>query len=104
MADITQAPRLLEGIGAQSVAADKAYDADALIVLITQTGAEAVIPPRGNRLVQRPYDVHLYKHRNLIERWFCRVKHFRRIATRYEKLASRYSAFIAIVATLVWLS
>lgn len=103
MADITQAAGLLDGICAQTVAADKAYDADALIGLITQIGAEAVIPPRANRLVQRPYDVHLYKHRNLIERWFCRVKHFRRIATRYEKLASRYSAFIAIVAAFVWL-
>lgn len=103
MADITQAAGLLEGIGTQTVAADKAYDADALIGLITRNGAEAVIPPRANRLLQRPYNVHLYKHRNLIERWFCRVKHFRRIATRYDKLASRYSAFIAIVAAFVWL-
>ena len=70
---------------------------------IAKIGAEPVIRPRGNRRVQRPYDAHKYKHRNLIERWFGRVKHFRRIATRYEKLACHFSAFIALVAAFVWL-
>jgi len=62
-------------------------------------GAAAVIPPRTNRLEQRSFD----KHRNLIERFFLRIKHFRRIAIRYDKLAEQFSSFIAIVAAFLWL-
>jgi transposase len=102
--DITQAHHLIKDVPAQTVAADKAYDAEALIQAITQAGAEAVIPPRENRRQTRLYDRHKYKHRNLIERFFCRLKEFRRIATRYDKLASRFSAFIALVASFVWLA
>lgn len=100
--DITQARDLIMGVPAQTVAADKAYDADALTQSITQAGAEAVIPPRENRCQTRHYDRHQYKHRNLIERFFCRLKEFRRIATRYDKLATRFSAFIALVASFIW--
>ena len=102
--DVTQAQTLLESITAHSVAADKAYDADALIQRIVQSGARAVIPPKENRKQQRPYDKHQYRHRNLIERFFCRMKHFRRVATRYDKLASRFSTFIALVACFIWLT
>lgn len=102
--DVTQAQTLIEGIRTQAVVADKAYDADALIEFITQAGASAVIPPRENRRQPRSFDAHHYKHRNLIERFFCRIKHFRRIATRYDKLASRFSSFIALVAAFVWLA
>lgn len=87
-----------------AVVADKAYDADALLDRIAQAGAVAVIPPRANRREQRAFDTHQYQHRNLIERCFCRMKHFRRIATRYDKLASRFSAFIALVAAFIWLA
>lgn len=104
MHDITQACDLINAVPAQTVAADKAYDADALIQTITQAGAEAVIPPRGNRATLRHYDRHKYRHRNLIERFFCRIKEFRRIATRYDKLASRFSAFIALTASFIWLT
>lgn len=99
-----QAVPLLDGVKPDAVVADKAYDADALIAHIQEIGAAAVIPPRINRLEQRSFDKHQYKHRNLIERFFLRIKHFRRIATRYEKLAERFSAFIAIVATFLWLA
>lgn len=102
--DVTQAQTLLEGITADSVAADKAYDADALIQAIRQSGARAVIPPKANRKEQRYYDKHQYRHRNLVERFFCRMKHFRRVATRYDKLASRFSTFIALVACFIWLT
>jgi transposase len=95
---------LIEGVPAQTIAADKAYDADAFIQTITQAGTEAVVPPRQNRHQTRHYDQHKYKHRNLIKRFFCRLKEFRRIATRYDKLASRFSAFIALVASFVWLA
>ena len=102
--DVTQAEAILAGVAAQAVVADKAYDAASLIDVITQTGASAVIPPRLNRQAPRAFDTHQYKHRNLVERFFCRLKQFRRIATRYDKLASRFSAFIAIVAAFIWLA
>ena len=102
--DVTQAQTLLDGVVAESVAADKAYDADAVIHTIQQSGARAVIPPKENRKEQRAYDKYQYRHRNLIERFFCRLKHFRRIATRYDKLASRFSTFIALVACFIWLA
>lgn len=102
--DLAQAQPLLQDVPAQRVAADKAYDADALIEFIENHGAEAVIPPKANRIHQRHYDRHHYKSRNLVERFFCRIKQFRRIATRYEKLAARFTAFIQIAASLVWMA
>jgi transposase len=102
--DSGQAVPLLEGLEPGAVVADKAYDANALIEHIEESGATAVIPPRSNRLEQRSFDKHQYKHRNLIERFFLRIKQFRRIATRYDKLAERFSAFIAIVAAFLWLT
>ncbi len=65
---------------------------------------EAVIPPRSNRLVQREFDKHHYKNRNLVELFFCRIKQFRRIATRYDKLAERFSSFVAFAAAVIWLA
>ena len=102
--DLTQAWELIEGMTAGAIIADKAFDADALIATIEQSGAKAVIPPKSNRVAPRDFDRHQYRHRNLIERFFCRLKQFRRIATRYEKLANRFSAFIAIVASFIWLA
>jgi transposase len=101
--DITQAPPLLEGVQAQAGVADKAYDDDELVKDIKARGAEAVVPPRGNRRPQRTFDTHLYKDRNLIERFFNRLKQFRRIATRYDKLVRSYSAFIALACAWIWL-
>jgi transposase len=103
-ADVTEAEPLLEGVEAKAVAADKAYDSQALIDVITARGAQAVIPPRANRTQSRHFDRHIYKARNLVERCFCRIKHFRRIATRYDKLDRRFEAFIAIVAAWIWLA
>lgn len=102
--DVTQAEALLDGVQTEAVVADKAYDADSLIERITASGAQAVIPPRSNRQSSRDYDQHLYKDRNLVERFFNRLKQFRRIATRYDKLARNYSAFIAIVSAWIWLA
>jgi transposase len=103
-ADVNEAAPLLEGVVTEAVAADKAYDSDSLIDTITASGAQAVIPPRANRTEQRAFDRHIYKGRNLVERFICRIKHFRRIATRYDKLARRYEAFIAIAAAWIWLA
>ena len=102
--DLTRAHQLIAGIKTEAVIADRAFDATALISAIQQIGAQAVIPTLATRRQQRAYDRHLYKHRNLIERFFCRIKHFRRIATRYDKLASRFSAFIALVTSFIWLT
>ena len=100
--DCQQAVPLLEGLHPEAVVADKAYDADALIAHIQERGAAAVIPPRTNRLEQRFFDKHQYKHRNLIERFFLRIKHFRRIATRYDKLATNFLGAIYLVAAVTW--
>lgn len=102
--DVTQAISLLEGICAGAVLADKAYDANEVLRKIEDDGAKAVIPLKNNRKQHREFDVEQYKNRNLIERFFCRIKQFRRIATRYEKLASRYSSFIALTASFIWLA
>ena len=99
--DVTQAQALLEGVPAKCVVADKAYDAAALRQAIRDAGAKAVIPPRANRREAIRWSKTIYRHRNLIERLFCRIKHFRRIATRYEKLAERFTSFICLVGAVV---
>lgn len=104
IADIDFATNLIADIQTDAVIADKGYDSDALVQCIQASGAQAVIPPRSNRKELRFYDTHLYKDRNLIERFFARIKHFRRIATRYEKLARNYMAFLHLVCTFVWLT
>lgn len=101
--DITQAPALLKGVSAKHVVADKAYDALSLRAQIQASGARAVIPPRSNRRTPIAWSKKMYRHRNLVERFFCRIKHYRRIATRYEKLAERFTSFICLVGTIVCL-
>jgi len=104
VADIEQASSLIEGIGAATVIADKGYDSDALVQAIQATGALAVIPPRSNRRQLRHFDSHLYKDRNLIERFFNRLKQFRRVASRFEKLALNYLSILNLVCTYVCLA
>lgn len=94
---------LLSGIIAKYILADKAYDKDSLIIDVENAGATAVIPPRRNRLVQRAYDKHLYKERHLIECFFCKLKEFRRVASRYEKLGSTFLAMVTIASCLIWM-
>jgi transposase len=84
--------------------ADKAYDADFIVEFVTQQGAIVVIPPKSNRVVEREYDKALYKERNWIERLFNRLKHYRRVATRYDKTSSSYLGFLALASTMLWLS
>jgi transposase len=101
-ADITQAQALLESVETpQAVIADKGYDADALVESIEQAGAEAVIPPRKNRLVPRALDAHRYRARHLIENLFARLKQFRRLATRYDKLAKHFAAFVILASICI---
>lgn len=97
---------LLQGFEGQIdyVIADKAYDSDAFREsLELDLDAEAVIPPNRSRIDPPEYDEHLYKERNLVERFFNRIKHYRRVATRYEKTARNFLAFVQFAAIIDWL-
>ena len=90
---------------ASTLLADKAYDADERVIEpLRAAGKTAVIPSKSNRKVQRPHDQDLYEARHLIENFFCRIKQFRAIATRYDKRAINFLAGIYLAATLVWLN
>ena len=85
--------------------ADKAFDADARVLEpLAQAGKSAVIPPRPNRLTPREFDRHLYKERHLIENFFCKLKQFRAIATRYDKTARNFLAAIHLAAAIISLN
>lgn len=96
-----QAPALLDGYAPGAVLADKGYDSDALVAQIAAAGAEAVIPSRRNRRRRRTHDANLYADRNKIERFFGRLKHYRRVATRYEKLGQNYLSVVFLASTLI---
>jgi transposase len=98
-ADITHARALIEGIETQALLADKGYDANELLQTLASREIEAVIPPRKNRCEQREYDRQAYKHRNLVQRLFNRLKQFRRVATRYDKLAR---SFLGVLCLACW--
>ena len=85
------------------VLADKAYDADWIRHQIDDQGAVANIPDRSNRTQSHDFSPTLYRERNRVERFFNRLKHCRRIATRYEKLAANYLAMIKLAAIRIWL-
>lgn len=101
--DISQAPAVLANQKAAYVIADKAFDSQDFLDLISNLGAEAVIPPSSNRKEQRDYDKELYKERHLIECFIGKLKYFRRIFSRFDKLAARYLSFIHLAASLIWL-
>ena len=102
--DILEAEALIEGVPAEQVVADKAYDAKAFIDTLHARGAKANIPARRGNGNPRDFDAHDYRARNLVERFFNRIKHFRRIATRYEKLERRYNAMLSLAAVVIWLA
>ena len=83
--------------------ADKGYDSDALIKCLEVRAIRPVIPPKSNRKIKRDCDFALYAERNLIERFFNIIKHFRGIATRYEKTARNFLAGLHLVCALSWL-
>jgi transposase len=101
--DMAKAFDLIEGLKTDAVLADRAYDADRLMDAILDAGTEPVIPPKRRRKHQHAYDKALYKERNLIERFFNKLKQFRRIATRYDKLLNNFMGFVKIAAIDIWL-
>jgi transposase len=101
--DITEAESLIENLSAGYVLADKGYDSEALVLKLEELGSEAVIPSRANRKTQRVIDRHLYKERHLIECYIGKLKHFRRVFSRFDKLAKNYLSFVQFASTIIWL-
>jgi transposase len=101
-ADCAQASRLIEGLAAEALLADKGYDTDAIIEQARNQGMEPVIPPKKNRIIQREYDKELYKLRHLVENAFLHLKRWRGIATRYAKNTSSFLAAIHIRCISLW--
>lgn len=98
-----QATQLYASDYCEYLLADKAYDNGEFRDFLKDRGTIAVIPSKKNRLVQIPHDKHLYKERNFVERFFNRIKQFRRIATRYDKLAATFMGAISMASILIWL-
>lgn len=82
--------------------ADKGYDSQALREWLAERGTQAVIPPRRNRKIQYDYDKAIYRQRNVVERLFCRIEDWRRIATRFDRNIKNFMAAMAIAATVIW--
>ncbi len=101
--DAPQAEPLIEGLAAEVVMADTAYDSDRLRQKIADKGAVAVIPNNPSRAIKHPLDAHLYAQRHLVECCFSRLKQFRRVATRFEKTARNYLAIVTLAAIILWL-
>jgi len=101
--DAPQAGPLIDGLPAEVVMADAAYDSDQLRRAIADKGALAVIPNNPSRTRKYPLDKHLYAQRHLVECCFSKLKQFRRVATRYEKTAGNYRAVVTIAAIVLWL-
>jgi transposase len=101
--DITQAQALSEGFHSDFLIADKSYDAADFREFILAHGIEPVIPPRANRVESHHYDHHLYKERHVVECFINKLKYYRHLFSRFDKLASLYLGFLSFVAALIWL-
>lgn len=100
--DVLAAPALIAGMTPEAIMADRAYDSNALRQEIGRIGARAVIPSTRSRKTAIPHDPILYRLRNRIERCFSKLKHFRRFATRYDRLPTHFLAFIHLAASMIW--
>ena len=102
--DLACAQPLIENADPAALIGDKAYDADPFIDTLSQRRITPVIPPRANRATKRACDFALYCERNLVERFFNQLKHFRAIATRYDKLARNFLAGAQLAAAIILLN
>jgi transposase len=94
---------LIEGLPGQELLADKAYDSDAIVKVAISKGMEVIIPPKSNRKEKRTFDAVKYKARHLVENLFQRMKVYRRVATRYEKLDNRFLSIVHLVGAMKWI-
>jgi len=102
--DMQAVPQLLAGLPIpRTVVGDRGYDSNAVLDLIARSGAKPNIPSCARRILRRSVDPAIYSQRNLIERFFCKLKQFRRIATRFDKLARNFLAAVLIASTRLWL-
>lgn len=102
--DKNAVPTLLDGLpAAQAALADRGYDSDAVLALVQERGSAAHIPSTSRRIVRRSVDPELYRQCSLVERFFCKLKQFRRIATRFDKLARNFLAAVLLASTRIWL-
>jgi transposase len=102
--DMATVPQLLAGLPTPAtVVADRGYDSNAVLELIARSGAQPNIPSCSRRIVRRSVDPAIYRQRNRIERFFCRLKQFRRVATRFDKLARNFLAAVLLASTRLWL-
>jgi len=101
-ADGPQAVPLLTGIETGAVLADKGYESNRILAFIRSGGAMAVIPPKANRKEPWEYDRELYRQRNLIERAFNKLKHWRRVATRYDRRSIYFLSVLYLVSAVIW--
>ena len=97
------AAAMLDGVNADAVLADKAYDSNAIRATVKAAGMKAVIPSNRARKKIIRHDKALYRERNRIERCFNKLKHFRRLATRYDRRACHYLAFVCLAGTMLWM-
>ncbi len=102
--DLACAEPLIDGVDPEALIGDKAYDADPLIDILNRRDITPVIPPKANRKAPRDCDFALYCERNLVERFFNKLKHFRAIATRYDKLARNFLAGVQLASAMILLN
>jgi putative transposase len=97
----TKAEALIAGLLAENVIGDKAFDSDRFRAHLAARSMAVVIPPNASRSRAIPYDRHLYKERHLVECFINKIKHFRRMATRYDKTIASYASFVAVASFMV---
>ena len=103
--DIAQAVPLLDQVEPAALLADKGYDSDALVATLEESGIAPIIPSKANRELPRKTDFALYRERNLVECFFfCWIKQYRAIATRYDKFENTFLAAFALVCVLLWIN
>ena len=101
--DLTQASELIEGLSFDYLIADRGYAAQDFVDWVIECGIQPVIPPHQRAKEAREYDRWLYRERHLVECFINKIKHFRRVFSRFDKLANRYLGFVLFVSSLIWL-
>ena len=101
LAEAPELPTLLDGVLTSELIADKAFESDPIRLLLASQGIVTTIPPRSNRRVQCWYGPNSYQTRHLVENYFCDIKQFRSVATRYCKLGDRYGAFVHLASWII---